>query len=361
MRHVGEGPGEGLWLRHAAVGLLTTWVTAGFVLGYAQRPGAVPDRAVLTALAVTGLVGSAGFWFAAREGVRRRRQLPVFALWSLTSMSLVLVGVHVDGGYQSPLQPVLFVVLVFPAFAYPWRYVLGLGLFELTGVGLVLSEDGSAGAAQKAFLLVGLGLTLGMVSFAAYNRGRQEVALDQLRVRLEEQAVEDPLTGCLNRRGFDRALAAEAARGSRYAFPWALLMLDIDRLKALNDSAGHAAGDAAIQRVAHAMRDVARRTDVVARLGGDEFAMLLPETTLTEGRRLAERLRRRLNLVGDGLPVTVSLGLAESTAAGPGDAEGVLRAADAALYQAKLSGRDRLAEAPSLSREDRVAVPSQRA
>ena len=341
MTNAGDAASQEFWRRHAAVGVLTTWVTALSVLGYAQRRGPVPGRGVLTALALAGLAGSLGFWFLTRRTIRSQRHLPVFTAWSVTSMVLVLVGVHVDGGYLSPLRPLLFVVLVYPAFAYPWRFVLGLGLFEVAGVALVLSADGAVGTSQKAFLLVGLGLTLGMITIAAQNRGVQECAVAALTGRLEEQALEDPLTGCLNRRGFDRALAAEAARGNRYVVPWALLMLDIDHLKELNDAAGHAAGDAAIQRVADAMRAEARRTDVVARLGGDEFAMVLPETTTAEAHSLAERLQGRLRVVGTGPRVTVSMGLAAS-AGMLSDPEAMMRAADAALYRAKDAGRDRV-------------------
>jgi diguanylate cyclase (GGDEF)-like protein len=145
-------------------------------------------------------------------------------------------------------------------------------------------------------------------------------------------AYTDPLTGLPNRRAFEDRVAG-LGRG---AGPVALLMVDIDSFKEINDSRGHEAGDRVLARVAEALVEAGREGDFVARFGGDEFAALLPGTEIADARRLAERLRRA---VADSDPedqVTVSIG----AAALEGDLRGALLQADGALYEAKKSGRN---------------------
>ena len=107
---------------------------------------------------------------------------------------------------------------------------------------------------------------------------------------LTQQARSDPLTGLANRRAFDERVADEVARAQRRAQPVALVLLDVDRLKPVNDTRGHAAGDALLQAVAALLRDQARTIDLAARIGGDEFALLLPETDHAGAVTLVQRL-----------------------------------------------------------------------
>ncbi len=165
------------------------------------------------------------------------------------------------------------------------------------------------------------------------------------RRRLEEQlrhlADHDPLTGLLNRRGIDRALAEHVARGRRYGAQGALLVLDLDGFKAVNDSQGHAAGDELIVRCARALRHRLRETDVLGRLGGDEFAVLLPAGGEDDALTVADAVVGVIRGVGG---VTASVGLTlfgdepTSTSA--------LDRADMAMYAAKQAGRDRYALSP---------------
>jgi diguanylate cyclase (GGDEF)-like protein/PAS domain S-box-containing protein len=165
---------------------------------------------------------------------------------------------------------------------------------------------------------------------------------------LEQQASYDALTGAMNRHRFNDLLAREQERVSRYHSPAALIMLDIDHFKAVNDSHGHAAGDLVLQRVAELARERLRDTDLLARWGGEEFLILLPETDLDGAAILAEGLRRTVagHAFGDPGDVTVSQGV---VALAPGETvTALMERVDAALYTAKAAGRNRVeSDAPS--------------
>jgi diguanylate cyclase (GGDEF)-like protein len=165
---------------------------------------------------------------------------------------------------------------------------------------------------------------------------------------LEKQSREDSLTGVANRRHFDERLAIEIARAERYQHPLCLLLVDLDHFKRINDSAGHASGDAVLRLAARTMAANARATDFVARIGGEEFAVLLPEQDFSGAFAAAENLRALIagldtTDVAPNLRVTASIGLA---AWRPGEGrDALLRRTDAALYAAKNAGRDRVVAA----------------
>ena len=164
----------------------------------------------------------------------------------------------------------------------------------------------------------------------------------------------DPLTGLANRRKFDEALKAECARAHREGTPLSVLVLDLDDLKGLNDSLGHAAGDRALQAVAEALKHSCRPADLVARWGGDEFAVVAPGITEDQARGLAERIASTVHLrSADRRPVlelgspvqsptlSVSVGVAAADAEHPGllTPHTLFAAADRALYAAKAEGQ----------------------
>jgi diguanylate cyclase (GGDEF)-like protein len=161
---------------------------------------------------------------------------------------------------------------------------------------------------------------------------------------LRRQASHDSLTGLKNRRRFEEDLRAELARSGRYGVPGALLMLDLDHFKQVNDTLGHPAGDRVIAEIADAMRGRARETDVLARLGGDEFAVILPRCSLGEAQAVAAEIaaavRERMSSEENMPPVTTSIGIAPFGPEWKLSYEAVLAKADAALYAAKGSGRD---------------------
>jgi diguanylate cyclase (GGDEF)-like protein len=153
----------------------------------------------------------------------------------------------------------------------------------------------------------------------------------------------DPLTGLPNRRHLLLLLEHDLAHADRRGEDLALLLVDVDGLKQINDAGGHPAGDHALRCVARAMRTVCRPSDLPARIGGDEFAILATGADTVEGRGLAERLRKGL-ADEPGAP-RVSVGVASLSRARVPDAEALFTAADEALYEAKEGGRDRVVEA----------------
>ena len=175
-------------------------------------------------------------------------------------------------------------------------------------------------------------------------------ALERACVQKElvQLATTDFLTEALNRRHFMASAGAEIQRAGRYGRPMALLMLDLDFFKRVNDERGHAAGDQALKAFVLLARDVLRDQDLIGRMGGEEFAIALPETTLAAAIIVAERLRNRLSQldipIGGGAPLrlTTSIGVAECQIADSEGLEACLSRADAALYRAKAQGRNRV-------------------
>ncbi len=177
-------------------------------------------------------------------------------------------------------------------------------------------------------------------------RTRQLVATQLYVERLRSEADRDYLTGLANRRRFRKALGQEVERWRRYELPCALVLIDVDYMKRINDTHGHPAGDRVIRSVADAIEELSRDNDTAARLGGEEFALLLAGAASDRALVAAERLRRAVREeVG---VVTVSLGVASCPAHASNERE-LFSAADAALYRAKREGRDRAALADSLT------------
>jgi diguanylate cyclase (GGDEF)-like protein len=169
---------------------------------------------------------------------------------------------------------------------------------------------------------------------------------ERIQARLRHLADHDPLTGLLNRRRFEEELADRLAEATRYGTGGAVLLLDIDNFKLINDSLGHHAGDAVIVSVAERLSEELRETDVLARLGGDELAVLLPHADQERARMVAEKLvegvrGHRTAFKGDGLRVTTSIGVAVMSSSETQTAEELMMQADIAVYDAKAAGRDR--------------------
>lgn len=172
---------------------------------------------------------------------------------------------------------------------------------------------------------------------------RANVELRSANSRINQLSRLDSLTGLANRREFDYRLADEVARCQRRPRPLSLIFCDIDHFKAVNDTHGHAAGDAVLAGLADVLRAGVRETDLAARIGGEEFAVVVAEGPLDAARALAERLRSALAAqIMDpiGAAVTASFGVAERRS-GESAVE-LLARADAALYAAKRSGRNRV-------------------
>ena len=169
---------------------------------------------------------------------------------------------------------------------------------------------------------------------------------DQVHSRLSEQANRDPLTHLYNRRYLDSSLMQALLRSKRAGHPLALIMVDIDHFKKINDTHGHQAGDQILSSLGEQLADMARADDVACRYGGEEFILVLPGMSLDTARSRAEDLRasfaRTVVVYGDlNLQATLSIGIAVYPAHGK-SADELIRCADMALYQAKGAGRNRV-------------------
>ncbi|SHH08584.1 diguanylate cyclase (GGDEF) domain-containing protein [Jatrophihabitans endophyticus] len=203
-------------------------------------------------------------------------------------------------------------------------------------------------AVDAGYVCASLAATAGILAYGAERA-------DRLIEQLQEQAAVDSLTGLYTRRILDSA-AATSLHSAGSDGGTALIIIDIDRFKQINDEHGHLAGDIVLQRIADLLRDNSRRTDLVSRMGGDELAVLLPGCTLPDAVERAEELLRRVRALridvaavsmcrtadGSSLRVTASLGLAHLPTHAT-DVHDLYRAADLSLYAAKRGGRDQLA------------------
>jgi diguanylate cyclase (GGDEF)-like protein len=207
---------------------------------------------------------------------------------------------------------------------------------KVSGVLEIISQEARAFNSNDRLVLQTLADLVGV----AVHNSRTYLAM-------EEMAMVDDLTGLLNRRKTLARLKDEWERCQRYSHPLALIGLDLDILKKVNDKFGHPTGDRALQTVANLIRQVIRQSDVAGRVGGDEFLLVLPETDLRGAFDLAERLRKACEELaltsesGERIPVTLSLGVSswpETKATEPAE---LIRATDQALYRAKQAGRNR--------------------
>ncbi|OWQ90962.1 hypothetical protein CDN99_12470 [Roseateles aquatilis] len=222
-----------------------------------------------------------------------------------------------------------------------WLALLTLVYGLRAGHALVLPQGNSGLLTQDviqviytaSFTVCNLMLVIGFATMAS----------DHVRVRIEEQAIRDPLTGVLNRRALFASMEREMSRSQRGGHTFCVAMLDIDHFKRINDQHGHPVGDRVLVDTCERTASLIRPHDVFARYGGEEFLILMPETAMPAALHAAERIRNALAVPADAsLPaITVSLGLAEWT---PSDAtvEDLVARADQALYAAKAGGRNRV-------------------
>lgn len=171
-------------------------------------------------------------------------------------------------------------------------------------------------------------------------------AYNRMRVQLEKIVLTDSLSGCYNRRGFDQLVTREVSRAVRGGHPIAVLALDVDHFKRVNDEFGHLTGDEVLREMGSLLRDTARLGDVVARIGGEEFEILAPDTNVEGAQILADRIHhafatRVFSSVGGQRKITISIGIASEAARNDQIAGTLMARADEALYVAKRNGRNR--------------------
>ena len=212
----------------------------------------------------------------------------------------------------------------------------------VTGTG----DEARAVEAMKAGAYDYLGkdtLTVDLLERAVRYACRRHL-LEQERARMVEKLAElsvtDELTSLANRRSLSQRLEGEAKRSARTGRPFAVLMVDLDHFKEVNDRHGHQVGDSVLQQCARTLKENVRGTDFVARYGGEEFCVVLPETSLQGAQHVAEKLREAVANLPHPVP-TISVGVAVWQL--QVSADELLGQADDALYHAKQRGRDRVA------------------
>lgn len=248
---------------------------------------------------------------------------------------LVIMAIGMIGPYDRIAIPLTLAVAAVPALGLPVLHLAGAGLPGLPGLDHMVEI--------MALQIGAVALTLGLT----FVDTRREHSLYSTHLDLQHDVSTDPLTEIANRRGLEAAFDREVARTRRSGRPLAVLILDIDHFKQVNDTRGHAVGDEVLMGLASRLEGLLREIDLLARTGGEEFVMLLPETGGDEAMATAERLRaavaERPFPVSDGeVAITVSIGAA-AAAPDMADLDRLLKAADRALYAAKEGGRNRCA------------------
>lgn len=252
---------------------------------------------------------------------------------SLMFVMLVHVGlISLTVVMSNPHRQLLLSDLIAPALALLAPPLLdgtlfSLGLMALGGFYLAL------------MLMVGMKIHASTTETLVLRERNRELIHE-----LEQQLETDSLTGLKNRDYFIKTARTELERVARYRQPLALLMVDIDHFKQINDTHGHLAGDEVLKSVTLVLSDMVRANDCLARLGGEEFAVLMPQTGLEQAYTAAERLRAaiaqvRCNLQGAEVRPTVSVGIAV-TAEGGETLSSLMRRSDLAMYEAKAQGRN---------------------
>ena len=267
-------------------------------------------------------------WFALIEphhGIRVALIASFMASLAFAHARLILSsGPHTFSTYFAGAAQLLL------AFAQTSRFFVS---FDLPAGDAIFDNSSSSQASYVAiYAFAILAGTIGMILMAT----------DRLRGELEHLATHDSLTGALNRRALIDACELELARCRRNHGVMALLLIDLDHFKAINDTHGHPVGDRVLIDFVARVKSLLRQPDRLGRFGGEEFVALLPETPLNEARVVAERLRAMIEAKTEDLPpCTVSIGVTVSRSDDAGLDE-IISRADAALYQAKHAGRNRI-------------------
>jgi len=306
-------------------------ILAGFILTLLARWYALRDQTRVAGYLLGGV-----FFFLAS----------IFTIFFPSQLFLVagvfLLSVLVSGAIAGGLAGFIFATLSLI------MNVVGVWLLVTMQTSLVVNL-----LSGLIFLIVQVVTLLGLAIIMRLNATHINETVGRLRRQTEQMshlALTDPLTGLSNRRHLIQQLDREFTRAKRYQRPLSLVYLDLDGFKSMNDRFGHIFGDEILAGVALQMRSVLRSADMLARIGGDEFAVLLPETDLRGGLRVAEKLRKSLTAysrrLGPALPtLTFCAGVAQLQEDDQ-SIDGLLGRADKAQYRAKDSGKDSIEPQP---------------
>jgi diguanylate cyclase (GGDEF)-like protein len=304
-------------------GVWLTYVVCGGGAIYVALTWARPNRSAILVLFGAGLAAAVFVSHLPREQIVRSRFREAFFLgWSLIDLTLIVLVTAADGGTGSPMALTFFIPVVFAAMSYPLGSVASVGGLTVAAYLALALMQGGASWSYQAWFAGMLVCTGAMSAWQARNHGHQREAL-------MEVSRADPLTGCLNRRGFEERAVAEIRGAARRGSEGAVLLLDVDHFKLVNDRHGHAAGDELLRWVVGRLESILRPGDSVGRLGGDEFAVLFAEIDASDAVSSTERIAAALS---ERAPCSV--GLARFPLDGT-ELEELAREADSRLYASR--------------------------
>ncbi|WP_234683652.1 GGDEF domain-containing protein [Bradyrhizobium monzae] len=324
-----------------AAGIITaSCLTAVGIHRFYDRP--VPWRA----MAAAGIVSLAGVVFFKVAYDHMQLRMIAYTLGQAVPLLLALrLLLSPQEGRVSPgawLSSIVIITII--------------AIFVARAVGNLLGGDFSSVAGGQAHAVMVLGLLFLSMTL---NFGFLLMAMDRLRNEVADLALLDDLTGVANRRHLLQRLSEECARSERSGEPFSLLVIDLDGFKTINDTHGHAAGDACLQHFTLMAQTRLRPGDMLARTGGDEFCVVLPSSSMREGALIARRVlevcrRDAAGCSGNDIPIAISIGVAEWDRGVGQFPDRLIAHADHALYAAKKNGKNDFAvydPAPPLAPE----------
>ncbi len=332
------------------------------------------DALLLLLFYFAGTVGSAivAFYFLAGighvllfstlqlTGLAERARNPHFPGWQMAySVVVQIIAIQLAPKLATFFLAIMFIIFAFGALRLSLRQLLLFCMASCLGVAVALLNSREAALSldrpslvEAVLIWATFTLVLMRTILIGYYSAALHIRLLDYSTRLaasvekaEAQATHDVLTGLLNRRAIYPLIADQISLFQRQGIPACVAMVDIDHFKHVNDRCGHLIGDQVLQGLAREMQASVRVSDHLARFGGEEFLLLLPATSLEQGQALMERLRLEIQaypwqMIAPGIAATISIGIAELRPSD--DEDSVLARADAALYRAKQSGRNRV-------------------
>lgn len=330
---------------NAAIAITITVIALFGVRDWLLEPETAPITTVFRgasiALGILAIFGS--------SQPLRRKQLAILFIYGFVASHTMVISL-LPLGFRYQLTSLLILPLGASLFMPETRDLHRLQLFALA-----IFQLGLWYQAPPNLDIIAAESSLLLTTFVTYMLGTMGIRTKQRQFlaehKLREEAQRDELTNAYNRRYFERAAHEELRRAARFHRALSVVVIDIDKFKRVNDTFGHATGDQVIRATAACLASEIRECDVLARIGGEEFVVLLPETSLEGSMALAERLRTAIAALHVETPTahrvtwTVSCGVTEVSETDEAF-EAVLHRADACLYSAKGTGRNRVSSTP---------------
>jgi len=310
-------------MRSVRTGVWLTWAICAMSGIYFALTWDRPHRPLMAGIGVASALLASGLLLAPVERVVRGRWRELFFVgWSVLTLAAIGGAVVADGGGRSPAALVFFLPMIFAALSYPLASTVAVGALDVFVYLGASSLGGDVDPVYEFMVAACLACTACMCAWQARHH-------DQQREELTRTSRTDPLTGCLNRRGFEERLDAELRYDARSGRQAALITADLDEFKRVNDEQGHAAGDELLCWAVNRMGELVRPNDAIGRTGGDEFALLISGADRVRAEEVAGRVREALSA-----RAPTSTGVACFPLDGV-DRESLVRRADAALYEHK--------------------------